>query len=119
MTTYKFETRNGFNHYASDGRLHLLKAKGELSINIEECSITTNTDRAAQLAADIVAQANAAWAAPSDNDPRATDAQIAAIRSLAPRARIMRLDWIDMDNLTKSQASRVIECASDIAANGY
>lgn len=119
MTTFYFETRNGFSKFRGAGALQQLVYHDKITIDDAAMSVTALTDDAAKIVSTVIARANAAWNAPSADDPPATARQIDYLKNRCPQPTIMGFWQLNLDELTKSQASRLIDCAHDIAANGY
>lgn len=100
--------------------IHHMISEGTATLDISTLTLTV-PDACADQVRLRISDINSAFAAPTESDPLASDAQTALLRSLRERGetQIMGLRQIDLSVLTRSQASRLIDCARDIIANGY
>ena len=120
--TFTFESINGFLRSRGAHPIWALLDDGNATFDRGTLVLTADCDDAEAVAIRrLVDDANGMWASASDSDPAATPAQRAAIVDLThrPETQILRLENLVVEDLTRSQASRLIECATDIVKNGY
>lgn len=122
----QYASINGYNKHAA-GQLSDLITNGIAQFDRDTLIVTLpdSTDATTKMRIDVLLEtldeANAAWGAITSSDPAASEAQKVLLIKLGarPEARIMRVEWLDMSVLTKSQASRLIDCARDLIENGH
>lgn len=122
--TLKFQNVNGMNSYRGAYPMYKVLRSGMANFDRETGVLTLTDDVEPDLVqqiCDLVAEANQWWGAISKSDPVATDRQKALIAelALAPEVGILGLGRFCMEQLTKSQASRLIDLAIDVRKNGY
>lgn len=120
----KFASING---YQKDIYAAHLVAQGAATFDADRLTVTLNADasedqrRMMSVTLEGLSAQNAAWGAITEADPAASEQQLALIKKLAvaPETRIMMWNRVELGALTRSQASRLIDCARDLIENGY